>query len=133
MSSAETELMLAYLEDRRLNEAADYVRRGRAYERETAEQLEQAWLTAFRAWVASSVKDQAFDRQSLDDLEAEMCLRRVQPPFDLVRDEIEALRAAQDRRFSLLAHDPEALLSLDRRMGNAVVDFARRLNDAKKN
>src|SRR5262249_48928817 len=119
MKISETDLMLAYLEDRRLDEAADYVRRGRAYERETAEQLEAEWIAGFRAWVASSAKDEIFDRRSLDDTEAEMYLRSVRPPFDRVQNEIEVLRAAQDRRFRLLAHEPEALMSLDRRMGKA--------------
>jgi hypothetical protein len=133
MTSPETELMLAYLEDRRLDEAVDYVRRGRAHENETVEHLEQEWLAGFRAWVASSANDELFDRRSLDDIEAEMYLRRMPPPFERVQYEIEALRAAQDRRFRLLAHDPEALMRLNRRMGTAVENFARRLHDSKKN
>jgi hypothetical protein len=133
MTSPETELMLAYLEDRRLDEAVDYVRRGRAHENETVERLEQEWLAGFRAWVASSANDALFDRRSLDDIEAEMYLRRMPPPFERAQHEIEALRAAQDRRFRLLAHDPEALMRLNRRMGTAVENFARRLHDSKKN
>lgn len=133
MTSAETELMLAYLEDRRLNEAADYVRRGRANEKKSAEELEQEWLVGFRAWAESSARDRVYDRRSLDDLESEMYLRRLQPPFDLVKNEIEVLRVAQDRRFQWLAHDPEALQSLDMRMGEAVGNFVRRLNTGKKN
>jgi hypothetical protein len=133
MTSPETELMLAYLEDRRLDEAVDYVRRGRAHENETVEHLEQEWLAGFRAWVASSANDELFNRRSLDDVEAEMYLRRIPPPFERVQHEIEALRAAQDRRFRLLAHDPDALMRLNRRMGTAVENFARRLHDSKKN
>lgn len=133
MTSPGTELMLAYLEDRRLHEAVDYVRRGRAHEKEPVEQLEQEWLTGFRAWVASSANDEVFDRRPLDDIEAEMYLRRIPPPFERVQHEIEALRAAQDRRFRLLAHDPKALMRLDRRMGAAIGNFARSLHEAKKN
>jgi hypothetical protein len=133
MTSAETELMLAYLEDRRLNEAADYVRRGRANERKSVEELEHEWLAGFRAWAESSGRDKVFDRRSLDDVESEMYLRRVEPPFDLVKNEIETLRTAQDRRFQWLAHDPEALASLDNRMGEAVGSFVRRLHTGKKN
>jgi hypothetical protein len=55
------------------------------------------------------------------------------PPFERVQHEVEALRAAQDRRFRLLAHDPEALMRLNRRMGMAIENFARRLHDSKKN
>jgi len=69
----------------------------------------------------------------LNDVESEMYLRRVEPPFDLVKNEIETLRAAQDRRFQWLAHDPEALASLDIRMGQAVGNFVRRLNTGQKN
>ena len=133
MTSAETELMLAYLEDRRLNEAADYVRRGRANKRKSAEELEQEWLAGFRAWAESGARHKVFDRRSLDDLEFEMYLRRVEPPFDLVKNEIEALRVAQDRRFKWLAHDPEAFVSLHIRMGQAVGNFVRGLHTGTKN
>jgi len=132
MTSAETEVMLAYLEDLRLHEASDYVRRGRANEGKSAEDLEQEWLTGFRAWAESSARHKAFDRRSLDDLEFEMYLRRVEPPFDLVKNEIEALRVAQDRRFKWLAHDPEAFVSLHIRMGNALGNFVRGLLTGQK-
>jgi hypothetical protein len=133
MTSAETEVMLAYLEDRRLHEAADYARRGRANERKSAEELEQEWLAGFRAWAESSARHKVFDRRSLNDLEFEMYLRRLQPPFDLVKNEIEALRVAQDRRFKWLAHDPEAFVSLHSRMGEAIGNFVRGVLTGKKN
>ena len=133
MTSAQTEVMLAYLEDLRFDEATDYVRRGRANERKSVEDLEQEWLAGFRAWADSSARNKVFDRRSLDDLEFEMYLRRVEPPFDLVKNEIEALRVAQDRRFKWLAHDHEAFVRLHIRMGEAIGNFARRVLAGKKN
>ena len=132
MTSAQTEVMLAYLEDLRFDEATDYVRRGRANERKSAEDLEQEWLAGFRAWAESNARNKVFDRRPLDDLEFEMYLRRIEPPFDLVKDEIEALRVAQDRRFEWLVHDPEAFVSLHIRMGNAVGNFVRGLLTGQK-
>ena len=88
----ETKLMLAHLENKRIEYATAYDQRGRAFASTPMEVLRRDWLAAFRAWAASARKDEKHDRRLLDDLEAEMYLRGTDPPMDLVPEEIQRLR-----------------------------------------
>ncbi|MEE7504167.1 hypothetical protein [Methylobacterium mesophilicum] len=76
-----------------------YVGRGRRHEGLAADVLHARWASAFRRWS----DDRSFERHvALDDLCAELCLRGLPLPTDLVPDEW------QEMRDELEGSDPEA-------------------------
>jgi hypothetical protein len=61
--------------------AADYVRRARIHRGLTDADLAGAWVAVFRAYSHSPDPAGPF-RSALKDLEAELNLRQIDPPFD---------------------------------------------------
>jgi hypothetical protein len=66
----------------------DYVSRGRHLEHTPEETLAEDWVALMRAWAAAPEKGQDPRRR---DIEAEYSLRSVQPPYQLVKAEMDAL------------------------------------------
>lgn len=77
-----------------------YCNRGRRHEGLAADVLRARWAAAFRRWMDL----RTFERETaLDDLAAELCLRGLPLPVDLVPDEWARMRD------ELEGVDPEAL------------------------
>jgi hypothetical protein len=133
MSDRETELILAHLENKRIERASEYARRGRLLELVPDEDLKRDWLLAFTAWAAKERQGLKFDLRSLGDMEAEMCLRGYDPPLELAQEEIKILREASDRRRGQLERDPNKLHEFERQLGEDLAAFAQSLDDTKKN
>ena len=72
--------------------AADYVKRGRAHRGLTDADLAGAWVAAFRAYSGNPDPARPF-RSALEDLEAELNLRQIDPPVDAVDLETAAMQA----------------------------------------
>ena len=66
----------------------DYVNRGRQLEHTPEETLAEDWVSLMRAWAAAPESGQDPRRR---DIEAEYSLRGVQPPYELVKAEMEVL------------------------------------------
>jgi hypothetical protein len=66
----------------------DYVSRGRRLEHSPEEALAGAWVGLVRAWAKSPEKGQDPRRV---DIEAEYSLRGSNPPYELIREEMEML------------------------------------------
>jgi hypothetical protein len=69
----------------------DYMSRGRHFEYTPQQILAEDWVSLMRAWAAAPEEGQD-SRQR--DIEAEYSLRCVQPPYERVRAEMEALARA---------------------------------------
>jgi hypothetical protein len=67
--------------------AADYVRRGRAHRNLTDAELREEWKAAFRAH--SQEPRPGLLRRTLQDFQAELDLRKLDPPFDAVREDLD--------------------------------------------
>jgi hypothetical protein len=102
----------AYLENMLLEDTQAYLGRGRAYAELKVDELESRWAAAFKDWAIKAVRREPCDPSTMNDLSAEIGLRRGQPPLHLVTAEFEALRRAQDQRHS----DPETLAKAERRL-----------------
>jgi hypothetical protein len=133
MSYPETELMLAHLENKRIEGATEYARRGRLLELVPDEDLSRDWLLAFRAWAASERGGQKYDHRALEDIEAEMYLRGCDPPLDLAREEIKILHEASERRRDELKRDPMKHSEFERKLSEDLAAFAQSIDDTKKN
>jgi hypothetical protein len=66
----------------------DYVNRGRLLENIPEETLAEDWVSLMRAWAAAPEIGQDPRRR---DIEAEYSLRGVQPPYALVKAEMDVL------------------------------------------
>jgi hypothetical protein len=129
----ETKLMLAHLENKRIEYASEYARRGRPFADVAAESLQGGWLLAFRAWATSARDGQKYDRRALEDMEAEMYLRGNDPPLHLVKEQVEMLVAASKRSTDGLMRDPKRLRQLEQELGEDLAVFAQSLDDTRKN
>ena len=70
-----------------LEAAKNYMQRGRLHAHLTDADLKSPFMEAFRAWAASPRSD----RTALDDLTAEYFLRKLEPPYDELTPEIDAI------------------------------------------
>lgn len=93
----------AFLENEKLEQTQDYLRRGRPYAGLAQADLQARWVAAFRDFAADVGDDD--DLVRLFDLEAEYRLRDLRLPEELVEAEQEAL----DRGMAdWLAEDPDS-------------------------
>ncbi len=98
------DLVTGFIQHRQVEESADYVVRGRAYEPLSDADLADAWINAFKAWAHDFSM-----RQEMDDYGAELGLREIQPPLDRVPEEwaavmakIEGVRPTEDGAEALM-------------------------------
>ena len=73
-----------------MEKTQSYLARGRPWETLPLEQLKANWVTALRQWISNGFGES----RALGDLETEMRLRQVDPPYDLVPNETKAMHAA---------------------------------------
>src|SRR5215207_4452430 len=83
----------AIFESERLNAVTDYAQRGRAFRSLDTGELKSRWIVSMKKWAAEP-KLRSPHRAELGDLEAEMSLRNEDPPFDQVREEMDAIKEA---------------------------------------
>jgi hypothetical protein len=108
-----------YLENTLLELIQAYVGRGRRHAGLEIDELESRWAAAFKDWAIKAVRREPRDPTTMDDLTAEIELRRRQPPLHLVTAEFEALCRAQDQRQS----DPKKLAKAERRLTEKLEAF----------
>ena len=73
-----------------MDEAEAYLKRGRTYAGLTANELNERWTAAYRLWFrARSSENQIV----VDDLGAELALRRLLPPYKTVAAELAEAQA----------------------------------------
>jgi hypothetical protein len=96
-----------FLEHRRMEQIKDYLDRGRRFAALDVRQLSEDWIIAVRSWL--SCKDRECE-QMMDDLTAELQLRRSEPPYDAVKQELAARfalneEAQQEKAGTLLGQE----------------------------
>jgi hypothetical protein len=82
--------IFAMFANTRMEAQQSYLGRGRALHAEDSEKLTSSWLTQINAW-ANDKPD--FNRQLMDDCEAELGLRGIDAPADQAGDAVEKLAA----------------------------------------
>jgi hypothetical protein len=123
--------LLAMMQAKAVDVAADYVRRGRAHRGLTDADLVAAWVAAFGAY--SLDPDPARPpRSALNDFEAELNLRQIDPPFDAVREDLERLSAAAMHVFEQLKAAPDQHAEFERDLQLDLISFKAR-RDLRKN
>jgi hypothetical protein len=91
-------MVVAFLEYRKMEQTKDYLSRGRRFAAVDVGQLSEDWIIAVRSWLAR--KDRECEKM-MDDLTAELQLRRSEPPYGAVKQELAA-------RFALIEEAEQA-------------------------
>jgi len=84
------EELLAMIANTKMEGQQSYLARGRTLQTDRKEMLVSKWLAQINAW-ADDAPD--FERQLMDDIEAELNLRGVDAPVEQARGAIERIRA----------------------------------------
>ena len=67
------------------------------------EELRSRWVALMEKWAETL---QRVDHREREDIEAEMQMRKVSPPFDLAKDAIEKFRQKSKERTDKILQDP---------------------------
>ncbi|PVE24311.1 hypothetical protein DC522_11625 [Microvirga sp. KLBC 81] len=78
----------SWLAEGRMQQVRDYASRGRSLEKTSIERLQGEWIALVRAWVTNPHEHSNPQRA---DIEAEFTLRGLEPPYEMVKDEFEAI------------------------------------------
>ncbi|WP_338830166.1 hypothetical protein [Bradyrhizobium sp. 27S5] len=114
--------MEAWLASEQANEAAEYAARGRKHQSLSIDDLIAAWVQAFRR-LAAKFQDGNL-RIAEVDLRSELLLRNIDPPYDLVKDELGRLtNAAADAIEELQLEDPGHFDRVNEEIENDVATF----------
>jgi hypothetical protein len=98
--SAPNPYFVAYIQIKRQNELASYLRRGRQRAQTPTETLEGRWVALMRQWGGAWGKGNwDFDHRERDDVEAELELRGIELPGHLVRDVHTSLGVVEIKDF----------------------------------
>ena len=125
---SDNDLVDAWVANQRLERLEGYIKRGRPLANLSLEELRARWINAIRDW-ASSLSN--FDHEEREDIEAEMKLRKIDPPFDLVVDQLNAIRSAAEKVGVAILNDPERRDAIDRHLTAELRQFEKRATGTK--
>lgn len=84
----------SWLAENQMQDVRNYVSRGRSFESASIDQLNSEWVALMRDWAADPRQSKNPRRT---DIESEMTLRGLEPPYKLVKDELDTItRVAAD-------------------------------------
>jgi hypothetical protein len=112
----------AFMRHQDMEDAADYLTRGRRFQSLAEETLRERWIALLKQWVAS--RDDYLTKE-LRDLGTEIELRGNKLPVESVERELAAVRRAFEDE------DPDSEPS--NRMRRRIAEFRRKLDEANKN
>jgi hypothetical protein len=124
-------LTRAWIENKPFEQAQAYARRGRRYEGLTTDEVKERWVAAVKRMIAN-VRDTSLQGEP-NDLEAELTLRQEQPPFERVREEMDAFTAAAVAALQILKRDPERFAKADQDVMNEIAAFRTSAHGSPKN
>jgi hypothetical protein len=118
-----------FLANEQVDQIADYASRGRIYERLTDGELAEKWIHGFRL-VADAPSDER--RRAIEtDLRAEFQLRGIEPPYDLVRSEINRVVEDMSSGFEIMTRDdPDAVDEMNEELQQDIADLKARIKQS---
>jgi hypothetical protein len=119
--------MKALLASKAVDQIADYNQRGRSYKALPNEGLVQLWQSIWNELAVEPLNENKRDVQA--DISAEFMLRGLEPPWDLVADQVEIYLAAADRAFEIWRQqNPDA----EAQANDAIADDLKRFQRSRK-
>jgi hypothetical protein len=114
--------VLDYLEDLELEQTAAYARGGRSLARMADDELLEAWFEAMQAYASDPTS--FAPRIAEATVRAELALRGLEPPWDVVSLALAEIRVKTSKLFESLDHDK--LMEIDEQHTANLVDYLRR-------
>jgi len=115
------DIVEAWAENERMERLQDYLKRGRKLADVPLEELRTRWMALVREEAENT---DSFDHSEEQDIRSEMAARKVEPPFDLVRDALDTLKAkAKERWADVLQHDPSKALQFELELRRKLARF----------
>jgi hypothetical protein len=99
-----------FLESRRVDRIADYAQRGRKYRQLDDDALIARWLASVKAMADAPLEPS--HRDEYDDTEAELALRKIDPPFAAAEPDFERYMEVTDAEIRKIKRDPQQLSAL---------------------
>jgi hypothetical protein len=96
-----------------LREMQGYISRGRYLGQTTLEELAAEWVGLMRKWAADPLSSEHAHDTRRADIEAEYKLRQEEPPYELVRSEVDLISAATAGFLENMDEDARAALNAD--------------------
>jgi hypothetical protein len=118
---SDPDIVEAWLANQALERLQDYLKRGRSLAATPLGTLNGRWVYLMRTW-GEDVRGKA-DHREREDIEAELQLRKVKPPFDLVKDAMAVLRQKSKEAMAELERDPERLAREERDLAEKIASF----------
>jgi hypothetical protein len=119
--------MKALLASKAVDQIADYNQRGRSYKALPNEGLVQSWRSIWNELAVEPLNENKRDVQA--DISAEFMLRGLEPPWDLVADQVEIYLAEADRAFEIWRQqNPDA----EAQANDAIADDLKRFQRSRK-
>ena len=115
------DIVEAWLANKGLERLADYLQRGRPLAGVPLEELRERWVALMRAWARRAPGREPDSER--EDIEAEMKVRRVEPPFDLAQDAVDALIEKSRKTTAELLKNPERYGEAERQLSAEIADF----------
>ena len=123
-SSVEAE-MKAFLASKAVDQISEYSQRGRSYRDLSDRELVQSWQTVWNELAANPLNMKNRDIQA--DLASEFALRQQEPPWQLVREQIDIyLERAERARQIQLKENPDADAQASEAMDDDFEEFMNR-------
>ena len=116
----------AYLRNQRLKCAEAYLKRGRHLAKTPTGQLQERWVTLFKTYVECAMGLQREARDSeleREDIEAELLIRKLDPPYELVRKETKDLQVATTLAVAELQRNPARLQQVEEELAEDISEF----------
>jgi hypothetical protein len=114
------DIVEAWAENERMERLQDYLKRGRKLADVPLEELRTRWMALIREEAENT---DAFDHGEEQDIRSEMAVRKVEPPFDLVRDALDAMKAKAKERWAKVQHDPSRALQFELELRRKLARF----------
>jgi hypothetical protein len=130
------ELLDSYLRNKALEDAEDYIKRGRHLSKLDTRKLKDRWIEAFLRTVAalqSREPEPSTNRQNRIDIESELLIRKVDPPYAAVKKEMAAFSAAAQTAINELQRDPLRLSQIESELQDDLSAFEAKGKTSRKN
>jgi hypothetical protein len=113
----------AWLANEAFENLQDYLKRGRPLASALLENLNDRWVHLMDDWARAAIARTNADHREREDIQSELKLRKVEPPFERVREALERLRRASEEHFENLRRDPDQLALKESELDAAIEQF----------
>jgi hypothetical protein len=125
------DIVEAFLANQQLERLQYYLQRGRPLSRVPLATLNAHWIGLMRAWVQNFTP--RMDHREREDIEAELQLRKLEPPFDQAREVMDQLKQKSREQTDRLLADPLRLARTEISLREEIAEFEAENKDTKKN